>query len=116
MKLNHINLTVTDIDQPRQFLKTYFGLRDMDGGNVNLVGLLDDDGMVITLMRAKQASDVSYPFSFHIGFLQPSEDAVNELNRRLHDDGFDVQPPRRMHGAWAFYVQAPGGVLIEVAC
>jgi lactoylglutathione lyase len=40
---------------------------------------------------------------------------VNELNQRMKDDGFDVEPPQRLH-AWTFYVQAPGGFTIEVLC
>jgi catechol 2,3-dioxygenase-like lactoylglutathione lyase family enzyme len=27
MKLNHINLTVTDVSEAKQFLETYFGMR-----------------------------------------------------------------------------------------
>ena len=32
MKLNHINLTVTDVQAASDFLVKYFGLRDMGGG------------------------------------------------------------------------------------
>jgi hypothetical protein len=39
---------------------------------------------------------------------------VNEINRHLKDDGFDVNPPGKLHGAWTFYFRAPGGILIEV--
>lgn len=77
--------------------------------------LLDDDGLVLTLMKAGQATEVKYPGSFHIGFIQESEAWVNELNQRLKDDGFDVEPPQRSH-AWTFYVRAPGGFTIEVLC
>jgi lactoylglutathione lyase len=45
--------------------------------------------------------------------MQESEDHVNELYRRLKDDGFAVEPPSQQH-AWTFYVQAPGGFLVEV--
>jgi hypothetical protein len=39
---------------------------------------------------------------------------VNEINRHLKEDGFEVNPPRKFHGAWTFYFRAPGGILIEV--
>ena len=116
MQLNHLNLTVTDVAAAHTFLKTYFGLRDMGVGNTNMAGLFDDDGFSLVLMHAGKAAEVSYPASFHIGFTQPSEAQVDALNQRLKDDGFDVPPPRRMHGAWAFYFQAPGGFIIEVSC
>jgi catechol 2,3-dioxygenase-like lactoylglutathione lyase family enzyme len=65
-------------------------------------------------MAAGKATAVEYPGYFHIGFIQESEVQVNELYRRLKDDGFAVDPPKRLH-AWTFYVVAPGGFTIEVA-
>jgi hypothetical protein len=40
---------------------------------------------------------VKYSPTFHIGFGQPSEERVNELNQRLRDDGFEVKLPQRLH-------------------
>jgi hypothetical protein len=80
-----------------------------------MAGLLDDAGFALVLMKVGEGGDVKYPPSFHLGFLQENDERVNEINQRLRDDGFDVPPPRRMHGAWAFYFQAPGGFMIEVA-
>lgn len=109
MKLNHVNLTVTDVPAAAQFLETYFGLRT-HGGNKGLTVLFDDDHLILTLMKAGQ---VSYPATFHIGFGQENEEQVNQLYQRLKDDGFDVKPPQRSH-AWTFYVQAPGGFTVEI--
>ena len=116
MKLNHLNLTVTDVAEAHDFLEKYFGLRSMGRGNPNMAGLLDDSGFVLTVMKAGKATEVHYPVSFHIGFTQESVEKVNEINRRLREDGFDVPPPRRLHGAWTFYFQAPGGFAMEVGC
>ena len=111
MKLNHINLTVTDVEAAAQFLEKYFRLHNQ-GGNKGFTVLFDDDGLVLTLMKARRG-EVKYPDTFHIGFGQESDERVNEINRRLKEDGFDVQPPERSH-AWTFYVQAPGGFTVEV--
>lgn len=114
VKLNHVNLTVTDVPAASEFLATYFGLKAMDTSGdprgESFGVLFDDDGLVLTLMRGTQ---VSYPKTFHIGFIQESEEKVNEINQRLKEDGFDVAPPKRMHG-WTFYVKAPGGFTVEV--
>ena len=109
MKLNHINLTITDVPGTVKFLEKYFGLQSQGGDNKFAV-LFDDAGLVLTLIKAGQAK---YPSTFHIGFGQESEGRVNEINQRLRDDGFDVEPPQRLH-AWTFYVQAPGGFTVEV--
>ena len=57
---------------------------------------------------------VRYPSSFHIGFIQPSPARVDEINKRLRDDGFTVDAPAHLHGSWTFYFQAPGGFTVEV--
>lgn len=115
MKLNHINLTVDDVPAAHDFLQTYFGLQSMSC-NKHIGLMKDDDGAIITLMGLKlaNATEVRYPNSFHIGFIQETDEQVNTINQRLRDAGYDVAPPSRQHGAWTFYFQAPGGFVIEV--
>lgn len=115
MILNHLNLTVTDVPAAANFLETYFGLRRGEGGRTDksFVLLFDDNGMVLTLMKAAHGQEVRYPSTFHIGFAQESEERVNEINHRLKVDGFEVDPPQRSH-AWTFYVRAPGEFMVEV--
>jgi lactoylglutathione lyase len=115
MKLNHLNLSVTDVSETRAFLEKYLGMID-GGGNSNIAFLRDENGMVLTLMSAKVGgeTEVKYPATFHIGFIQDSEERVNEINERLKEDGFDVPPPSRQHDSWTFYFHAPGGFLVEV--
>lgn len=116
MKLNHINLTVTDVQAASDFLVKYFGMRNM-GGNEGMGFLTDDDhewGFVLTLMKANDKTQGKYPGTFHIGFFIDSEETVNEINRRLKEDGFEVPPPERNNHAYGFYVKAPGGFTIEL--
>ena len=115
MILNHLNLTVTDVRETHQFLQKYFGMHDK-GGNNNIAFLADDKGLFLSLTSLKIGGEtnVKYPANFHVGFGQPSEEHVNEINRRLKDDGYDVPPPSRQHGSWTFYFTAPGGFTIEV--
>lgn len=114
MKLNHINLTVTDAREAGQFLEKYFDLHPPEGVKMSpkFAVLNDEQGMVLTLIQSDEA--IRYPSSFHIGFIQPSHDAVNAVNQRLQDDGYDVPPPSRQHGSWTFYFEAPGGFTVEV--
>lgn len=116
MKLNHINLTVTDISAATHFLETYFGLRTL-ADNQMLTVLTDDDNLIFTLTKAGQ---VNYPNSFHIGFVQENAEQVNTIYHQLKDGGFEMKPPQRSHAmpggkyAWNFYVQAPGSFMVEV--
>lgn len=112
MKLNHLNLTVTDVRAAGAFLETYFGLHSI-GGNAGMAFLTDDDGFTLTLMKASRTTEVRYPGSFHIGFFVGSEATVDAINQRLRDDGYDVAPPEHQH-AYTFYVNAPGGFTVEL--
>lgn len=116
MRLNHLNLAVSDVTAAKAFLETYFGLSAVPGvGDDQRFCLLrDDDGMALTLMGGAADAEVSYPGTFHIGFIQPDEAAVDAINQRLARDGHDVRPARRFHGSWTFYANAPGGFAVEV--
>jgi lactoylglutathione lyase len=119
MKLNHLNLSVSNAAETAAFLRTYFGLRSIEGAppdKTTMAFLTDDNGMILSLFREQREGEIQYPGTFHIGFIQESEERVNEVNRRLKEDGFDVPPPDRMHGSWTFYFRAPGGFTIEVLC
>lgn len=75
--------------------------------------LLDDDGVVLSLMDMKVAreTEIKYLAVFHIDFMQESEAQVNRIN-----DGLDVPPPGKQHELWTFYMGAPGGFTVEVLC
>lgn len=115
MGLNHVNLTVPDVPRSRAFFETYFGYRCVaERGRDALAVLVDATGFVLTLSNFDKVDRVEYPGAFHIGFMQDSREKVDAMYRRLIDDGFAADPPREFHGAWTFYVNAPGGVMVEV--
>jgi catechol 2,3-dioxygenase-like lactoylglutathione lyase family enzyme len=112
MKVNHLHLMVPDVPASVAFFERYFGLRQA-GGNAGLTVLLDDDGFVLTLMKAGSKVTRGYPENFHVGFFVSEESRVDEIHRRMRDDGLDVAAPARGH-AYSFYAPAPGGFLVEV--
>jgi lactoylglutathione lyase len=115
MRLNHVNLTVPDVSQTREFFETHFGFRCVaERGREALAVLIDDSGFVLTLNNFDDAKEVQYPGAFHIGFMQDSRERVDEIYASLKAAGFDAPGPREFHGAWTFYLTAPGGFLVEV--
>jgi catechol 2,3-dioxygenase-like lactoylglutathione lyase family enzyme len=119
MTLNHLNLTVTNAAETARFLEQYFGMRPLEGApphSATMAFLTDDRGMILSMFRGNRDVPVEYPGFFHIGFGQPSHEAVNQINRRLKEDGYDVPEPSWQHGSWTFYFTAPGGFRIEVLC
>ncbi len=111
MRMNHLNLGVTDVEAAKAFLVKYFGFRDSGAGNKNSAFLYDDSGLLLSMFKGK---DIVYPATFHIGFIQGSEAEVDAINARMRADGIEVAMPSRQHSSWTFYVTAPGGFLVEV--
>lgn len=77
------------------------------------MGFLTDNGggFLLSLMKARE---VAYPNTFHIGFFVGSRETVDEVNRRLQEDGFDVPAPEETGHSYGFYVEAPGGFTVEL--
>lgn len=115
MKLNHLNLSVPDVSQSRAFFETYFGFRCVaERGRNTIAVLVGEDGFVLTLSNFEHTTTVEYPSGFHVGFILESRERVNAMYDTLKEAGFEAEPPRVFHGSWTFYLQSPGGVLVEV--
>jgi len=114
MELNHLNLPVDDVPAASDFLERHFGLRPAGPAHANFAMMLDEGGFTLTLMGVGKANSVSYPRTFHVGFLCSSEAEVDEQNRRLVEAGFEVEEASRQHGAWSFSFDAPGGFSLIV--
>jgi lactoylglutathione lyase len=116
MKLNHLNLAVSDVIETQLFFEKYFGFRRLMPGSPAFAVLRGEDGFTLTLSNLNKASSVEYPEDFHVGFVQETEARVTEINQLLRADGYDVPEPRKSHNSWTFYFRAPGGLLLEVLC
>ncbi len=116
MNINHINLTVNNVQATRHFLEKYFGLQSMEGTSDDdtFVGLRDENGFVLTLMQGKKDFEISYPDTFHIGFLKQGKERTNEIYQQLVRDGFDVKPLGYYHGD-ELYIYTPFGFTIQVS-
>ena len=114
MKLNHINLGVTDVIAATTFLTQNFGLQlAADMPQNEFMGFThDDNDALISVFKAK---DVVYPKIFHVGFLQDTTAQVNEMHTKLEAGGFTPGDPKEEFGRYVFYVNAPGGFVVEVS-
>ena len=115
MKLDHVNLTVSNVLEASAFFKKYFGYTDMyEDNNAGMAVLTDGSNLHINLMKGAQAT---YPKLFHIGFDFETEANVTAMFERLTSDGLQLELPRHAWGSWTFHFTCPGGdFIIEVAC
>lgn len=114
MKLNHINLGVSDVTQAMDIFGRFFGLKPAGHGmpvNEQMAFLHDDAESLISVFRVK---DPQYPKVFHIGFLQDTPEDVRRIYAELTGAGFEIAPPAENHGRLTFYFNSPFGVVIEV--
>ena len=116
--LNHLNLSTSDVTGLAEFFDKVFDFRVVsERGATNFVVMTSEDGFVLTLMKDKNLQEKPYPAGFHVGFLQPHRGAVQHLHVRIQAINLPVSSPGLMRGStFGFYVQAPGGVLVEVSC
>lgn len=117
MKLNHLNLPVSDIAANRDFFTRYFGMTITMEVGKNFLAMLEDEGdMVLNLSRfGKEPSEIQYHPDFHVGFLMASNGEVDEAHARLAIGDVPCDAPQQLPGRYAFYVTAPGGFVVEVA-
>lgn len=51
---------------------------------------------------------------FHIGFFIESREAIDRLNARLREDGYEEDLPGDIGHSYGFYITAPGEFTVEV--
>ena len=95
-------------------LEKYFGFNCMAEPTDANVVLTDNAGLVLTISNFDHADQVTYPKWFHVGFMQDSDDKVDDIYDRLKAAGMHPGKPQDMHGARTFYFTAPGGFTVEV--
>ena len=112
MQLNHFDLAVPDLAAAAAFFENGFGFKvvsSFDGMRI----LCGDGGFVLALT---ECAEPRYPESFHMGFLQPSREAVSRAYEKLRGAGIEVEAaPVDAYGAFIFHCRAPGGIKIEIA-
>jgi catechol 2,3-dioxygenase-like lactoylglutathione lyase family enzyme len=119
MKLNHINLPVSDVAANRDFFANHFGMVTvMELGKNFLAMLVDESGMVLNLSHfdKDKATAIDYHKDLHVGFFVDTVEEVDSVHARIVANGLDAPAPKKREGRYAFYVKAPGGFDVEVAC
>jgi len=114
MKLNHINLVVSNVAEATLFFETYFDFKCTDIKGDNIVAILKGpDDFTLVIMKNKEGVPV-YPDAFHIGFMLDSVDKVNEIFQKLKAVGIvGGQEPKKIRDSFGFYFNFEN-LMIEV--
>jgi catechol 2,3-dioxygenase-like lactoylglutathione lyase family enzyme len=113
MKLNHINLVVTNVVESITFFEKYFNFKCIDtkgDNNVAVLKGLDDFTLVIMTYKG----EAIYPKAFHIGFMMENTNDVMETYKKLKEGDIDVgQEPKKIRDSFGFYFYF-NNIMIEV--
>jgi catechol 2,3-dioxygenase-like lactoylglutathione lyase family enzyme len=116
MRLNHIDLQVSDVPHSAEFYCERFGMSVVSNPNSPALQVLSDGaGFVLVLQRAEEPG-VTYPKGFHVGFLVDSEAQVRELHARAREAGAEVSDVIVNGRGTLTYFTAPDGYVVEVSC
>jgi catechol 2,3-dioxygenase-like lactoylglutathione lyase family enzyme len=118
--LNHANLTTYRVPELTEFFCSVFGFHTLETRGDKFSVLRNPEGFLLTLMHDKSMTpENGYPGLFHVGFLQPTEDAVDLMHQSLNARNYTAPKPARLQRGgpetYGFYYEAPGGVLVEVS-
>jgi catechol-2,3-dioxygenase len=118
--LNHTNLTTYHVPALTEFFSSVFGFQVIDMRADKLAVLRNAEGFLLTLMFDKRMTpEQGYPGLFHVGFLQSTRQAVDQMYEGLSARNYMAPKPGKLQRggpeAYGFYYEAPGGVLVEVS-
>ena len=115
MKLNHLDLQVSDVQSTVTFFETFFGLVLQTSRHTPAIAILSDgEGFVLVLQR--RTDDTPWPDGFHLGFLVDDTDTVLHTWQRLTEAGHSVSEPSTNNRGMQVYCRMPDGYLVEVSC
>jgi len=115
MKLNHLNLVVSNVASTINLFETYFGFKCEDVKGDNIVAILKNSNDFTLVIMANKNGQPHYPDAFHIGFMLDNEDQVGEIFAKLKTGGIEVgQEPRKIRDSFGFYFNFDT-VMIEVS-
>ena len=104
MKLNHINLVVSDVISSVNLFETYFDFKCTAIKGDNIVAVLEGEGNFTLVIMAAKQGEVTYHEAFHIGFMMDSEDEVTKLYERLKNSEVPVtRAPAKIRDSFGFY-------------
>ncbi|MDJ1480913.1 VOC family protein [Cytophagaceae bacterium YF14B1] len=117
MKLNHINLVVTDIPKTIRLFENQLGFTCIQNRKDAIAVLTNTEEFALVLWSSKlnKEATVHYPENFHIGFYQPDKEAVLTVYQNLKAENVTFESePKNIRNTFGFYFYFDS-LLIEIS-
>lgn len=115
MKLNHIDLQVSDVDTAREFFERFFGLRCRYQRQKQIAIFENDSGFELAISNLFNSPPPSYPPDFHVGFVLEHAVDVRDVYELLKAGEIPMKLDLGVQGpALVFQCLGPDNIPIEV--
>ena len=119
MRLQHLNLTTTDVPALAGFFERFFGFTPYEARGDILAVLRNKEDFILTVMRNKRGEPADYPGIFHVGFYYDTVGEIEAKHAELSAAGLNPKKIAFMERGGGirvphFYCSAPGNILIEI--
>lgn len=114
MRINHLDLQVTDVHASVDFFEKFFGLELQSSRNSPALAILGDGHGFVLVLQRRDA--VVYPPGFHIGFLVDDIETVHAHHARARAAGLRISDVEVNGRGTLTYCVAPDGYYVEVSC
>jgi catechol 2,3-dioxygenase-like lactoylglutathione lyase family enzyme len=116
MRLNHLDLQVSDVPAAIVFFEQLFELQCQSNRASPAIAILSDDaGFVLVLQRKKDPAS-AYPEGFHLGFLVEDVALVHQVHARAKAAGVQVSDVIHNNRGVLIYCASADGYSVEVSC
>jgi catechol 2,3-dioxygenase-like lactoylglutathione lyase family enzyme len=119
MRLNHLNLSVENLNEARDFFRDLLDFQLIDQKGEAIVVMSDGHDFTLVLSNPAAFGGVipEYPKDFHVGFYVETPEKVDLLCDRLAAANIITdQKPKKIRDGYTLYFTALGGILFEVTC
>jgi len=115
MRLNHINLQVSDVDKAREFFERFFDLRCQYQRHKQIAIFESVAGFEFAVSNLFDSVPSPYPPDFHVGFVLERSSDVRQAYERLKAAGVTMKLDLGVQGpALVFQCFGPDNIVIEV--
>ena len=115
MRLNHVDLQVSDVDRAREFFETLFDFRCTFQRRCELAIFEDEDGFSLGVSNLFGSPAPAYPPDFHVGFVLETEAQVRAQYERLTRAGVEIKADLAIGGPSLYFMcTGPDSIPVEV--
>ncbi|HKP58943.1 MAG TPA: VOC family protein [Polyangiales bacterium] len=114
MKLNHIDIQVSDVQRSSAFFQQHFGLTPVSNPSSPAIAILNDGHDFVLVLQHSEGAN--YPEGFHVGFRVDDVQTVRDVHARVCAAGVTVSEVIVNGRGTHVYVTAPDGYFVELTC